>query len=117
MKPARIQLSRRKGFNLQEASHALNGLDAIPVARPGKWGNPFTPAQVLAAGEAKTHAEARAVAVERFRVWIESGPADDPRRAAVLADIGHLKGHNLACWCSLDGPCHAAHLIDLANRT
>lgn len=115
MTPVRLQLSRRKGFNLQAASRAINGLDAIPVARPGKWGNPFTPAQVLAAGEAKTEREARAITIERFRAWIET-PSDDPRRAAILADIGKLKGHNLACWCSPDGPCHAAILLELANR-
>lgn len=115
MKPVRLQLSRSKGFNLQETSRATNGLAAIPVARPGKWGNPFTSAEVLAAGQAATVREARAMTIERFRAWIET-PSDDPRRAALLADIGSLKGHNLACWCSLDGPCHAAILLDLANR-
>ena len=39
--PVRLQLSRRAGFNLQAASHARNGLDAVHVARPGPWGNPF----------------------------------------------------------------------------
>ncbi len=117
MTPVRLQLSRRKGFDLQETSRATNGLDAVSVARPSKWGNPFTFAEVLAAGEAKTQAEARAVAIGRFRAWIESGPADDPRRTAILADLASLKGRNLACWCSLDGPCHAAILLDLANRT
>lgn len=29
MAPVRLQLSRRKGFSLQAASRALNGLDAI----------------------------------------------------------------------------------------
>lgn len=38
--PIRLQLSRRKGFNLQAASRAANGLDAVNVARPSKWGNP-----------------------------------------------------------------------------
>jgi hypothetical protein len=39
--PVRLQLSRHKGFNLQEHSRAINGLEAVNVARPGKWGNPF----------------------------------------------------------------------------
>jgi hypothetical protein len=26
-----------------------------------------------------------------------------------------LAGHDLACWCSLDGPCHADVLIEVAN--
>lgn len=40
-KPVRLQLSRRKGFDLQALSMATNGLPAVNVARPTKWGNPF----------------------------------------------------------------------------
>lgn len=39
--PVRLQLSRRKGFDLQALSLSTNGLECVPVARPGKWGNPF----------------------------------------------------------------------------
>lgn len=38
-KPVRLQLSRKKGFNLQRHSLAANGLPAINVARPNRWGN------------------------------------------------------------------------------
>ena len=34
---------------------------------------------------------------------------------AVLNNISELHGKNLACWCSLDGPCHADILLKLAN--
>ncbi|MDP6564592.1 MAG: DUF4326 domain-containing protein, partial [Alphaproteobacteria bacterium] len=27
-----------------------------------------------------------------------------------------LAGRDLACWCRLDGPCHADVLLDIANR-
>lgn len=37
-KPVRLQLSRKKGFNLQRHSLAANGLPAINVARPNRWG-------------------------------------------------------------------------------
>lgn len=37
-KPVRLQLSRRKGFDLQALSIATNGLPAVSVARPGKRG-------------------------------------------------------------------------------
>ena len=47
MKPTRIVLSRRAGFDLQAISQALNGLPAQSVARPGPWGNPFTVAEVM----------------------------------------------------------------------
>lgn len=40
-KPVRIQLSRKKGFNLQEYSKSINGLEAIKCDRSSKWGNPF----------------------------------------------------------------------------
>ena len=40
-KPVRLQLSRRKGFDLQALSLTTNGLPAVVVARPGKWGNPY----------------------------------------------------------------------------
>lgn len=41
MTPVRLQLSRKKGFNLQELSRATNRLDVVKVTRPGRWGNPF----------------------------------------------------------------------------
>ena len=31
----------------------------------------------------------------------------------LFADI---RGHDLACWCPLDQPCHADVLLELANR-
>lgn len=40
-KPVRLQLSRKKGFDLQALSLETNGLPAVSVARPSKWGNPF----------------------------------------------------------------------------
>ena len=40
-KPIRIRLSRKKGFDLQAVSRAANGLPAVNVARPSRWGNPF----------------------------------------------------------------------------
>lgn len=40
-KPQRIQLSHKKGFNLQEYSKSLNGLEAVKCDRNTKFGNPF----------------------------------------------------------------------------
>ena len=31
-------------------------------------------------------------------------------------DIQMLRGHDLACWCPLDVPCHADVLLKVANR-
>lgn len=35
--PVRLQLSRKKGFDLQAHSSAVNGLPAVNVARPTMW--------------------------------------------------------------------------------
>ncbi len=39
--PIRLQLSRKRGFDMQAISIAANGLPAVNVARPSRWGNPF----------------------------------------------------------------------------
>jgi hypothetical protein len=69
------------------------------VSRPSVWGNPY---------RAATPAE-RAAAVARFGAYIKKHP-DLIARARV-----ELKGKNLACWCPLDGPCHADIWLQLAN--
>ena len=114
MKPARIVLSRRAGFDLQAISQALNGLPAQSVARPGPWGNPFTIAEVMEeTGLDKDAAQAEAVA--RYGRWIIGdidGPKPPPTREKIRAELG---GKNLACWCPLDEPCHAEILLESAN--
>ncbi|HEY4203032.1 MAG TPA: DUF4326 domain-containing protein [Devosiaceae bacterium] len=117
MKPARLQLSRKRGFDLQAASQGLNRLSAQVVSRPGRWGNPFAIADV-AAREGLDVVAARARAVAMYGEWLEGGldealsPGDAPSHATIVAE---LAGKNLACWCSLDGPCHADVLLRIAN--
>ncbi|WP_174851684.1 DUF4326 domain-containing protein [Youhaiella tibetensis] len=53
---------------------------------------------------------APAVAGGNDRAGAVAGRAPTPD--AVRAD---LAGRNLACWCSLDGPCHADTLLRIAN--
>ncbi len=121
--PIRLQLSRRKGFKLQAASRAANGLDAVNVARPSKWGNPFIVSECRDAGFTGTDSELAVRCVEAFRVWVDtsywrenwSGGESEARRAAIRAALHALRGKNLACWCKLDDPCHADVLLDLAN--
>jgi hypothetical protein len=117
MKPQRLVLSRKAGFDLQGTSLALNGLPAQSVARPGKWGNPFTIAEVMAElGVGKDAAQAEAVG--RYGRWVsgtlepELSPGRPPELAVIRAE---LAGRNLACWCRAGTPCHAQILIDLAN--
>jgi hypothetical protein len=115
VKPARIVLSRRAGFDLQAVSLALNGLPAQSVARPGHWGNPFTIADVAEElGLDKDAAQAEAVA--RHGRWMRgelAGPRTPPTRAEIREA---LSGKNLACWCRAGSPCHVDNLLVLANE-
>jgi hypothetical protein len=116
-RPQRLQLSRRRGFSLEAASLALNGLPAKRVARPGPWGNPFTIADMQARyGLGAAEAQERAVAL--CGQWLRGtldparSPGPPPDRARIRAE---LSGHNLACFCKPGTPCHADMLIALAN--
>lgn len=100
--PVRLRLSIDRGFNLQELSLATNGLAAVHVGRPSKWGNWVARKAALAAGE---------IAVAAFRLWLEEEATDAWKAEAVAA----LRGKNLACWCPLDAPCHGDVLLDLVN--
>lgn len=113
-KPVRLQLSRAKGFNLQEHSRAVNGLKAVNVARPSKWGNPYKvggPAYVSDKSGRTRLRRAPLTANEAVDLYRkrECKPMDS-------AAIAKLRGKNLACWCALDAPCHADVLLELANR-
>lgn len=118
--PKRIQLSRRKGWRKPDG--------AIVVARPFRWGNPFS-----------VERWGRDAAISWYRmlatgIW-------DPQRLSDLSDDAYedvyqarnewlarqhhqhpvelaraeLAGHDLACWCPLDQPCHADVLLEIAN--
>jgi len=96
MKPHRVQLSRAKGWRKPEG--------VIIVSRPSKWGNPYKPSADTA--------PARAVAVAKYRADLVKG-----KLRVTAADVRReLRGKHLACWCSLDGPCHAEVLIEVANE-
>lgn len=116
MVPQRVQLRRTKGWRMPP--------NTVVVARPSKWGNPFTTAKAIESGYAKP-GTARASVVEVFREWLTPGPSSDAwwmgpesdaRKAAMHAGLADLRGKHLACWCPLDQPCHADVLLELANR-
>ena len=117
--PQRIRLSRKKGFNLQAASLALNGLPAVNVARPSKYGNPF-----VVGGRLERFCNARAQcspvlirtpsqAVNMYRETFYPCSASEKAIDEIRRE---LSGKNLACWCPLDAPCHADVLLELANQ-
>ena len=93
--PKRIQMSRQHPWRADNP-------DAVIVARPSKWGNPYTVA------ESGSNREAVRMYLLAF--------INDPVRLAVASQIRtELAGHDLACWCPLDQPCHADVLLDIAN--
>jgi hypothetical protein len=116
-KPQRIQLSRRKGFRLQETSLALNGLPCVKVDRSTRWGNPMVVDECLieVCGSREAAIES---CVLGFRQWIDDGTnhcSDNPPPSK--EDIRrHLRGKNLACWCPFGSPCHADVLLEIANQ-
>lgn len=98
---------------------------AVYVGRPTLFGNPFRP------GVNGTPEEC--VALYRRYLDGEIGPEDtawrngllhdpkfegDPYRGKTIVWAGlleKLRGHDLACWCPLDQPCHVDVLLELAN--
>jgi hypothetical protein len=119
--PRRIQRKRTKGWKMPEG--------AIYVGRPTRWGNPFRAIReggfqcvvdhrgarwsrlVCDTDRAKCATEMRAEAVRLFE--LHSGPMGNYEIDA--DDLAALRGHDLACWCPLDQPCHADVLLELAN--
>jgi hypothetical protein len=95
--------------------------NTLKVDRATRFGNPFLPSQY-----------GRDPAIALFRAWITG--QDDPvsvprdvrqrlskRRRQILEAVPSLRGKNLACWCPLPragemDQCHAAVLLELANR-
>lgn len=65
---------------------------AIYVGRGTKWGNPWRIEDGMSASGA---------------VWRYSD--------AIYEIRAELAGHDLMCWCSLDQPCHADILLEIAN--
>ncbi|MGO8093178.1 DUF4326 domain-containing protein [Rhizobium leguminosarum] len=131
--PVRLQLSRKKGFNLQAASRAANGLDAVKVDRTSLFGNHYAfskdplakPAlwDVFARGtvvkSCSTKQEAVEYAIACYRADIcTTGPHNHHRIYPVPTPVDiakALRGFNLACWCKPGGPCHADILLEVAN--
>lgn len=121
--PRRQRLSRQRGHRLPPGT--------ISVARPTRWGNPFkvgVPVTITANVGGVVHdltcTLTASAAVAMYRSNLEAcllvipgeHPDDERERLALVADLESLRGHDLACWCPLDAPCHADVLLDLANR-
>ena len=124
--PVRIQLSRKKGWRMPP--------NTVSVARPTKWGNPYW----------DTRRYGLSLCLTMFKetangFWSASNVPNGPHREAWIEQLyrnhcdwmkrlkqtgpwhpveaarSELRGKNLACWCSLDQPCHADILLEIAN--
>lgn len=124
--PTRIQRRRTKGWRMPEG--------AIYVGRGSAYGNPYRVSSFMDAVD-----QVRVWAVdgpdgESFGTYgPEPGGFDPPETRARLravdlyarnferggavsnVNLDELRGHDLACWCRLDQPCHADVLLELAN--
>lgn len=134
--PKRVQMTRNRPWR---AEHP----DAVIVARPSKWGNPFkVGARYISRGPWSPTCPYPVD--EQTPLGAKSGREGFSGRSylaevATIRDCAHavalfrahiayedvdrdqsairaeLAGRDLACWCPLDQPCHADVLLELAN--
>lgn len=131
--PKRIQMTRQKPWRADNP-------DAVIVSRPSKWGNLFRISSTKESRKAPrwwhvsgprdswsyfgSERTARSVATDEFRRWLKLPdllPYDwhwkvIDRHDWMRANLASLRGHDLACWCPLDQPCHGDVLLELANQ-
>jgi len=88
--PVRIQQRRVKGWRKPP--------NAVSVARPSRWGNPFP----VENGD-------HATAVARFEAYLKARP-DLVAEARIS-----LRGKDLICFCPLTEPCHAEVWLRIVN--
>jgi hypothetical protein len=124
MMPNRVQRKRTKSWKMPP--------NTVAVDRSSGFGNPFQISKATQTHMGKTSdiwvvgtwegpamwfkdtkKEATELAVSAFRTWV----THPPQAALLAAARKKLRGKNLACWCSLDQPCHADVFLELVNRT
>lgn len=76
----------------------------VYVARPSKWGNPFSHKEGTTA---KFKTASREEAIQKYVEWISE-------QEHLLADLHELKGKILGCWCK-PHDCHGDVLAELAD--
>lgn len=77
----------------------------ILIARPSKWGNPYSH---LPSSLAEYKVSSREEAVEKYREWILTQPL-------LLTDLEELRGKRLGCFCT-PKLCHGHILIELLEK-
>jgi hypothetical protein len=98
--PERIRLRRAKGWRKPEGT--------VTVARPSAWGNPFRLGATVRGDDDVEVTLDRDTMIALYRRWLAESPELVAKARAELA------GHDLACWCPLEEPCHADVLLRVA---
>jgi hypothetical protein len=84
--------------------------NTLSVCRPGRWGNWHIVGKIY---DCRPIPQTSAEAVAQFRDDISAMLAEDYEKT--MEWLSPLRGQNLACFCSLDQPCHADVLIEVSN--
>ena len=104
----RIQMTRNRPWR-------CDAPDAVIIARPSKWGNPFKIGKSVCSGSGRDfecrEIETRQDAVDAFRTMLAMPDRNYPSDAEIAAE---LAGRDVACWCPLDAPCHGDVLLEHA---
>ena len=114
-KPIYIQMSRRKGFDLQKLSQSFNGLPAVKCTRPGKYGNVFIVSPKVRPGSKSGCLYITVPTLEdAIACYRERVEDDEVFMSEIRRELG---GKNLSCWCKPGEPCHVQDvLLPIANQ-
>lgn len=92
--------------------------NCVSVTRPGKFGNPFETADAFRAWIERGEIYLSQLIDRRWFPWTpESRDRLAYLRHRILANIGELRGKDLACYCDAAKECHADVLLELANKS
>jgi hypothetical protein len=129
MKQLRIKRSRKKGFDLQQESLKLNGLPAVCIHRPTKWGNPlklvgnkiFIDARYRGEGwKYYCRGDIYYVIYSYRLLWrgirFVNNDLQHWSEEFKKLNLNELRDKNLACFCKLSFPCHGDVLLELLNK-
>jgi len=105
--PERVRLSRAKGWRMPP--------NTVKVDRTTKWGNPF----IVGKDGDRAHCVKLYGYLMGGYLCVSTANVNEQKAARKYVEQNRkrLVGKNLACWCSLDGPCHADVLLEIANKT
>jgi len=94
-------------MSCRRVNHKKENYD-IFVARPSKWGSPFS---YKKNSKAIFIVDSRKESIDMHKEWLLNGDGK-----YLLDDLNELKGKVLGCWCNNNQRCHADILVELVNK-